>query len=521
MTYQRPGVYINERLLPAPIAAPVNTSAAAGAAFGVFDKGPEGIKRISSWYDFSKTYGGYDVRYPATFSIAQFFRNGGTELYVRRVVWEDAEAATGDILDSEDATAVTVTAKNRGTDGNLLRVSLTPVSGREGYYDFVVYQEAGVNTESISDDVVLEQFTNVVIEDEESLDFIESVVNDVSEWVTTTVVDGTLTPGVTVVPLTGGDNGTKPVWVENLDPESETYEDDLANNNSILDIFNEILEEFGEVDRTFAIFAPEVHTLLGTEAGLEIQSQLATWAELNSSFAVLDVPSDQTPSQALTYASAIGNSSAAAVYYPNVFVANPLGRFPNSLRKIGAAGPVAGLMLSVDRDAGPFQPPAGVTRPLAGVISPETPLTSAQLDSLNSSASPVNAIRTLPGAGTVVMGARTLKQDGTANKYVNTRRSLNYIRKRLEEISQVALFQTNNTRLWSQLRTSIAVFLEEYRNQGGLRGTDVGSSYYVKIDRENNTPQTISQGIVNVEVGVALEYPAEFIVITLSQQTGI
>ena len=36
----------------------------------------------------------------------------------------------------------------------------------------------------------------------------------------------------------------------------------------------------------------------------------------------------------------------------------------------------------------------------------------------------------------------------------------------------------------------------------------------------NNTAATIDQGIVNVTVGVALSYPAEFIVINLSQWTG-
>jgi uncharacterized protein len=519
MTYQRPGVYISERLLPAPI-EPINTADAAGAAFGVFEQGPETITRVTSWYDFSKTFGGYNIQYPATFSVAQFFRNGGTELFVRRVVWSDAVAASGDILDSLDDEVITVTATNRGTDGNLLRASITPVTGRAGYYDFIVYKETGVDSASVADDMLLEQYPGVSLDDE-SIDYIESVVNGVSEWVTVSVVDGTLTPTSTLIPLTGGTNGTAPVWVENLDPESETYEADLANNNAILALFNGILAEYGELGRSLVVFAPEVHLTMGEEAGTEIQSQMATWAEANAAFAVLDAPNDTTPAEAATYATAVGGSSAAAVYYPNVFVSNPLGRTSNSLRKIGASGPVAGLMLSVDRDSGPFQAPAGVTRPLAGVIAPELTLTSAQLDSLNASAFPVNAIRSIPGAGTVVMGARTLKQDGTANKYVNTRRSLNYIRRRLEEISQIALFQGNNARLWSQLRTSIAVFLEEYRNQGGLRGTDVGSSYYVKIDRENNTPQTISQGIVNIEVGVALEYPAEFIVITLSQQTGI
>jgi len=42
----------------------------------------------------------------------------------------------------------------------------------------------------------------------------------------------------------------------------------------------------------------------------------------------------------------------------------------------------------------------------------------------------------------------------------------------------------------------------------------------VVCNTTNNTTTSIDQGIVNVEVGVALQYPAEFIVINLSQWTG-
>jgi phage tail sheath protein FI len=134
--------------------------------------------------------------------------------------------------------------------------------------------------------------------------------------------------------------------------------------------------------------------------------------------------------------------------------------------------------------------------------------------------SPVNAVRNVPGAGIVVMGARTLLQDGTANRYVNTRRSLIYVKKQLEDLTQFAVFQNNDYRLWAQLTTVISVFLNEYRNQGGLRGETPADAYYVKVDEENNTPESIANGQVNIEVGVALEYPAEFVVITLSQIAG-
>jgi hypothetical protein len=69
------------------------------------------------------------------------------------------------------------------------------------------------------------------------------------------------------------------------------------------------------------------------------------------------------------------------------------------------------------------------------------------------------------------------------------------------------------------LRTAIGIFLNDYRNQGGLRGTTPAEAYFVKCDAENNSETDIAAGEVNLEVGVALEYPAEFVLITLSQKT--
>lgn len=99
------------------------------------------------------------------------------------------------------------------------------------------------------------------------------------------------------------------------------------------------------------------------------------------------------------------------------------------------------------------------------------------------------------------------------------RRSLNYLRKRIADLTQFAVFENNNDALWKQVRTVLGVFLNEYRNQGGLRGATPADAFFIKCDAENNTAQNIANGEVNIEVGVALEYPAEFVVITLSQKT--
>jgi phage tail sheath protein FI len=179
-----------------------------------------------------------------------------------------------------------------------------------------------------------------------------------------------------------------------------------------------------------------------------------------------------------------------------------------------------GLYLQTDKQSGPFKAPAGVGAVIRGALALEKSLTSRELDDLNASVSPVNAIRNLPGAGIVVMGARTLLQDGTANKYVNMHRSLIYIKKRMSDLTTFALFENNNEDLWRRLRTTLGAFLNEYRNQNGLRGTSAAQAYFVKVDAENNTAETIANGEVHIEVGVALQYPAEFVVINLSQKTA-
>lgn len=516
-TYGRPGVYISERLLPAPIAV-IGTANAAGAALGKFAQGPETVTLVTSWYDFVQKFGGYSTSYPATFGIGSFFQNGGAELYVKRVLPDDADASTATIAPATGSTNVgTVTAKNRGADGNYYRFQFT-ATARANYYNFIVYKETAASaTDSSSlNDVVLEQFTDVVINDPLSTDFIESIVNTNSQYVNVdiTIPSGsTITPALTIVPLTGGDNGAAA-------PTVSDYTGAIA--------------DFSAVDRPLVLFAPEINAELPNDAD-DVFDALASWAQSNNGFVVIDTAPALTASGAdnVTVAGALTAAngivpltSHAAVYYPNIYISDPLGRSPQSLRKIGPAGAVAGLYIFTDKQTGPFKAPAGLRANIRGAVAVEKQFTTAELDSLNSGISgstvgaPVNALRNLPGAGIVAMGARTLLQDGTANRYVNTRRSLIFLRKSLSDLSQFALFENNDERLWARLRSALGVFLTGYWNQGGLRGDTASQAFYVKCDAENNPDAQIMGGEVHIEVGVALQYPAEFVVITLSQKTS-
>jgi phage tail sheath protein FI len=502
MTYERPGVYINERLLPAPIAS-AGSANAAGAVIGAFGQGPEAVTRVTSWYDFVKKFGGYNAIYPATFGIGMFFQNGGSELYVRRILADDAVAASASIPKAVGSGTVgTVTSKDRGTDGNNLRIQLTAAS-RAGYYNLVVYKETVAGTGSnVANDVVLEQFNNLVVDNVLSSDYAATVVNQSSLYITLTITDSVNAPATSVVPLTGGSNSTS-----STAPTAVDYTAALA--------------DFETLNRPLVIFSPEVVYYLGEADGQDVQNAMIEWAALNNSFAVVDTAADLTVAAALSYAAGLTKSSHGAAYYPQVYISDPVGRSSSALRKVGVAGAVAGLYLQTDKTVGPFKAPAGVYASIRGAVALERSLSATDLDDLNSAAAPLNAIRNLPGAGVVSMGARTLLQDGTANRYVNMRRSLNYIKKEVNDISTFALFENNDERLWGRLRAVIGNFLNDYRNQGGLRGDTPALAYYVKIDAENNTVDSIANGEVHIEIGVALQYPAEFIVITLSQKTAV
>ena len=501
MAYSRPGVYISERLLP-PVLPSGVTANAAGAIVAPFAQGPETITLVNSWYEFTKYFGGYNATYPATFQVGSFFANGGRELYVQRLLAANAVAASRNLTDGGGATAATVTSKNAGTDGNNLRVVLT--AGQvASTYTLTLYKESGVAND-ISDDILLERYENIVFNDTTSSDYAPTVINIISPNISVSVAGGYAGASITLAtyPLTSGSNGTATAATD--------YTNYKAGGSSVF-------ERFTSLDRPLVLFLPVANAL--ASGTVSVFDAATSWAEDNNGFVVIGTDPDLTVANAVSFAGSLTDTSNAAVYYPNVYISDPLGRSSGALRKIEPTGAVVGLYLSTDASRGVFKAPAGISTSVLGIVSVEKSFTSAELDTMNASTSPVNPIRQIPGAGLSVMGARTLKQDGTANKYVNMRRSLIYIRKNLKNLTEFALFENNDERLWARINTNLGSFLNEYRNQGGLRGATPAQAYFVKCDAENNSDADIANGEVHIQVGVALQYPAEFIVIDLSQKT--
>lgn len=204
--------------------------------------------------------------------------------------------------------------------------------------------------------------------------------------------------------------------------------------------------------------------------------------------------------------------SYVAAYTPWIIVPNP--KQAGATITIPPGGAVAGVMSRIDTTTGVFRAPAGIIAQITNAVGVDTKFSDSELGDLNSSN--INVTRPVTGTGIAIMGARTRKLYG-ADRYVSARRTLIYIKESLRRSTSYALFENNDQRLWSQLTMTAERILRPLWEAGGLRGNSAKDAYYITCDETVNTPSVIASGEVRLECGVALEYPAEFIVIRVTQ----
>jgi phage tail sheath protein FI len=117
------------------------------------------------------------------------------------------------------------------------------------------------------------------------------------------------------------------------------------------------------------------------------------------------------------------------------------------------------------------------------------------------------------------MGARTTLTN-LPTRYVSIERTLLNITYNLNNLTQFAVFENNNSQLWARLSAVVAQYLQGIWQAGVLQGDTPQQAYYVQCDSGVNTPTTIAAGEVHVQVGIALNTPAEFIVININQMAA-
>jgi phage tail sheath protein FI len=206
------------------------------------------------------------------------------------------------------------------------------------------------------------------------------------------------------------------------------------------------------------------------------------------------------------------DSKQATLYWPWVKVFDPLS---GQAKFVPPGGHMAGIWARSDDTRGVHKAPANEV--VRGAIALELQITKGEHDQLNPNG--INVIRSFPGRGIRVWGARTLSSD-PAWRYLNVRRLFNYVEESILEGTQWVVFEPNDMALWERVKRTVGSFLLGVWRQGALFGATPQEAFYVKCDAETNPPDVIDRGQLIVEVGIAPVKPAEFVIFRISQFSG-
>lgn len=217
------------------------------------------------------------------------------------------------------------------------------------------------------------------------------------------------------------------------------------------------------------------------------------------------------------------NKTYTVLYYPWTKVANP---FYNAEDNPGAektvlvppCGYAAGMWARIDGKRGVWKAPAGLETGLAGLAGLEYKVEDTEQDSLNPLG--VNCLRSMPGP--VIWGSRTLATKSDPEwRYVPVRRTAIMIEQSIYNGIQWAVFEPNDHRLWSALRSNIGGFMNGLFRSGAFQGEKASDAYFVRCGLDDTMTQAeIDAGQVIVVVGFAPLKPAEFVIVRIQQKVN-
>jgi len=192
----------------------------------------------------------------------------------------------------------------------------------------------------------------------------------------------------------------------------------------------------------------------------------------------------------------------------------------DTLSAIPPSGAIAGIYAMVDNQRGVWKAPANVS--LSNVIGPVYNFDTDETDNLNVDANAgksINAIRAFAGKGTLVWGARTLAGNDNEWRYVSVRRFFNMVEESVKKSTYWSVFEPNDANTWVKVRGMIENYLTQKWREGALAGATTKDAFFVRCGLGTTmTSQDILEGRMNVEIGMAVVRPAEFVILKFSHK---
>jgi hypothetical protein len=544
-----PGVYVQE--VPSSVRPIQGVSTSTAAFIGRADKGPlPGTTlpngrmaqpvMVTSFTDYQRQFGGFRQDNFLSYAVQAFFQNGGQRLYIVRIAVmgvasppSSPPSQPAQRAASPGSFPLQVSAINEGIWGNSISLAIRPSSNPDANnFKLLVYYDPGTGP------VVVETYDPVTWDGSPTLqpsasnpaDDVVVAVNSRSEYIA-------VTGPVSARPADSGlDQSGQPVKTalingsDGSDPQASDFIGASARDNTVTGTGLHALDKITDVNLIAIPGQGDANTV---SAGVEYCKNSR---QLQDCFFIGDmgtivggVPAARhdgasvtvrTIDQAVGFVAPPLDRSAGdfgAIYFPWIWSADPIGRGHNPKILLPPSGFIAGIYARIDNSRGVFKAPAGIEAGVAGAVSVATTVSDVEQDRLNPIS--VNVVRSVPGSGYVVWGARTFGSDASW-RYIPVRRMAIFLRVSIYYGIQWAVFEPNDEPLWAELRLNIRSFMLTQFRAGAFQGSTPDEAFFVKCDSSTTTQQDIDNGVVNILVGFAPLKPAEFVVLKLSQKVN-
>lgn len=469
MVYRAPGIYVEE--VPS---GPRVISGASTSLLGLVGKFPRGDDKpifVGSYQEFERVFGLPDYNFygademvkASAYGVKLYFENGGSGAWVLR-------ANAGGSVASANNFNWAVVATSAGSWGNKLKVTLRKISA--GNFDVIVYYN----------NVVVERFVGVNFSDRGNPRFAESFV--VSDYIKFVAMSGFVEP-------------------EDVDNEVEFV---LAGGSDGELVFNEsVLRKFDVVDDILILIVPMYD---GEAYNPNMLAHLKSYLENNKwRFGIINLPRyDVSNLDSL-------RSTYIAFYVPTGYTVNPIS---GAVEVVSLSGALAGYYARNDSVRNVGKVPAGVgIGSLNNIISLKENYTQVAIENFYTKG--INPVLNKVGYGIVPFGARLSSLDPQWT-YINKRRLLQFVEKSIKDALAWVNFENNNAITRLQVKTQIENFLFRLFTLNYFAGTSPNEAYFVICDDTNNPPQAVNAGYLYVDVGIAINKPAEFVVLRFQEK---
>jgi hypothetical protein len=425
------------------------------------------------------------------FYAAREFLRRGNQLYIVRVGDPAYLAEAEDTaVDGSAVDSVTFKSITPGTDFNGILVNV--VSPSDGSYAFAVEVET-------AEGILLERF------DDLNRANVEAAINDVSEYITATVLTAG-TPGEPAtgqnLTLAGGNDGLPGTG---LDPSYVIGTTGPTGKTGL-----KLFSNPDEIDLNL-LAAP------GFYEGSVIAELISIAESRADTLAIIDPPDwdlidNVTDIVAWSHGSgtipdspAALNTSYAALFWPWCQVYDEY----NSERVwIAPSGFVAGVMAYTDAQQASWFAPAGFRRgKLAAALGIRYSPDQGERNVLEGPGNSVNPIVNFVSDGIVVYGQKTTQVAPTALDRINVRRMLLFAEKTIASTVRYIEFEPNDPTTQREFRGLVEPVLREIMSRRGIR------DFLVVCDASTNPPEVIDRNELRGKIFIKPTKSAEIIIL--------